>query len=294
LKISNDIFRQQHVEVSGTRLNVVEAGDPTARPLLFLHGFPESWHEWRPMMALAASQGFRAVALDLPGVGGSSPGSPSEGFSGAKEDIAEVVNGLVRHLGLSDLTLIGHDIGGMVAYAYLRSYSDLARAVIMDIVLPGVSPWEDFIRAPVLWHFAFHSIPELPEHLVRGKQLEYFEYFYNALSAKPESITVEARAIYAGAYRTDASLSAAFDWFRAFPADAEHNLRAADGPATATPLLYLRGAKERGIGIEPYVQGLRGAGVSTVEQAIVPGAGHFTPEEAPDETWKLIRSFLES
>ena len=67
------------------------------------------------------------------------------------------------------MTLVGHDIGGMVVYAYLRAYQDLARAVIMDVPVPGVAPWEEFVREPYLWHFALHSIADLPERLVQGR-----------------------------------------------------------------------------------------------------------------------------
>lgn len=292
---SDGMFRHHRVEVGGEGIHVVEAGDPAAAPVVFLHGYPESWYEWRSLMDLAAGQGFRAVALDLPGVGESTTaGGPTGGTQGSKARIAETVHSVLRELDLNDVTLVGHDIGGMVTYAYLRAHTDIARAVIMDIVLPGVPPWEDFVRQPFLWHFALQSLPDLPERLVQGHQAEYFAYFYDVLSADPAAITSQARAAYVAAYRTDDALTAAFSWFRAFSEDAEHNLRTAEGPVASTPLLYLRGEKERSGSIDTYVRGLRGAGVSTVEQALVPGAGHFPQEEAPEQTWELIRRFIES
>jgi pimeloyl-ACP methyl ester carboxylesterase len=87
------------------------------------------------------------VAIDLPGIG-RSRGRTSPG---AKSEVAAVVHGLVVAMGLEDVTLVGHDIGGMVAYAYLREFHDLRSAVIMDVPIPGVEPWEDFIRQPFLW-----------------------------------------------------------------------------------------------------------------------------------------------
>ena len=63
------------------------------------------------------------------------------------------------------------------------------------------------------------------------------------------------------------------------------------GSPVSTPLLYLRGERERGGGLGPYVQGLRDAGMTHVQSALVPGAGHFTQEEAPAETWRLIARF---
>ena len=75
---------------------------------------------------------------------------------------------LVAALALDDVTLAGHDIGGMVTYAYLRQFPDLPRAVIMDVPVPGVDPWDDFVRSPFLWHFALHAVPALPQQLVTG------------------------------------------------------------------------------------------------------------------------------
>jgi pimeloyl-ACP methyl ester carboxylesterase len=178
----------------------------------------------------------------------------------------------------------------MVTYAYLRTFPDLKRAVIMDVVIPGVVPWEQVLRNPYLWHFAFHSIPKLPKRLVQGHQGEYFDYFFRAISADPSKITAEARALYTQAYATDSALTAGFNWYRTFPEDASANNDASSQIPVTTPLLYLRGDKEGGQ-ISDYVDGLRSAGLTHVHHALVPNAGHFTMEEAPQDTWRLIAEF---
>jgi pimeloyl-ACP methyl ester carboxylesterase len=281
-----DGFSHRQVTVGGGGLHVVEAGDPGGQPFVFLHGWPESWRCWQQIMSLAAGRA-RVIAVDLPGVG-ESAGAVTDG---SKVQLAGAVHELITTLGLTDVTLVGHDIGGMVTYAYLRAYRDIARAVIMDIVLPGVPPWEEFLRAPFLWHFALHAVPGLPERLVQDRQRDYFAYFYTALAADPAAVTQEARRAYEAAYGSDEALAAGFGWFRAFSRDAADNRQSALGPAVTTPLLYLRGERERGGDIGPYADGLRGAGVPNVTQAVVPGAGHFTQEEAPGETWRLIAGF---
>ena len=165
-----------------------------------------------------ASRNVRAVAIDLPGVGGSS-GEPTDG---SKRQIARVAHDVVHDMGLQDVTLVGQDVGGMVAYAYARAY-ELARVVIADVVIPGVDPWDEVLRNPYLWHFAFHSIPGLPERLVTGHQAEYFDYFYDIISADPARITAGARASYVEAYATDTALTSGFNWYRTFPLDAGQN-----------------------------------------------------------------------
>ena len=277
-----DSFRHRQVTLGATELHVVDAGDPAAPPVLFLHGWPESWHAWRDVMTLAAGSA-RAIAVDMPGVGGSA-GDPTDG---SKRALAGVVHDLVSELDLADVTLVGQDLGGMVTYAYLCEHPDLARAVIMDVVIPGLDPWEQVLANPYLWHFAFHAVPDLPETLVDGHQRAYFDYYYDILSADPAAITDEARDEYAAAYASRDALTASFSWYRTFPRDAEFN-------ATATPadvpLLYLRGEHERG-DIAAYEAGFRAAGLTDVRCARIPGAGHFAQEESPGETWRAIAGF---
>jgi pimeloyl-ACP methyl ester carboxylesterase len=282
---SKDGFRHRHVVVADSQLHVVEAGDPDGVPFLFLHGWPESWQSWRQVMTVAARQA-RPVAIDLPGVEASS-GAATDG---SKQQLAAVVHELISTMGLREVTLVGQDVGGMIAYTYLRAYQDLARVVIMDVVVPGVDPWEEVLRNPYLWHFAMHMIPALPERLVQGHQEEYFGYFYDVLSHDKRRISAEARAAYAKAYATDSALTAGFNWYRTLYQDAADNRQAAAGSPATTPLLYLRGKHESG-NIDTYVQGLRAAGVTHVEQAVVPDAGHFTQEENPEQTWQLIARF---
>jgi pimeloyl-ACP methyl ester carboxylesterase len=214
-------------------------------------------------------------------------GRPTDG---SKRQLAATVHGLIDTMDLHNVTLVGQDVGRMVTYAYLRTFSDLRRAVIMDVVIPGIDPWEQVLRNPYLWHFAFHSIPELPEKLVQGHQGEYFDYFYDAISADPSKITAEARAVYAQAYATNSALTAGFNWYRTVPQDAAANKEANSQAPMATRLLYLRGEKEGGHLVD-YLDGLRSAGMTHVDHAVVPNAGHFTQEESPEDTWRLIADF---
>jgi pimeloyl-ACP methyl ester carboxylesterase len=279
----------EHVQVSvaGVSVHAVTAGPSDAPGLLLLHGWPESWATWRELIPLAAVS-HRVVAVDLPGIGGSAS-SPAPR---SKHAIARTVHDLADTLGLTDLTLVGHDIGGMVAYAYLRGYPDLPRAVIMDVPIPGVGPWDDFVRAPFLWHFALHAVPGLPEQLVSGRQEAYFGYFYDLLAAAPGVPAAEVRTEQAAAYAAPEALSAGFGWYRAFTEDVEANEAAAAGPPCRTPLLYLRGSAERGGPISTYVDGLRQAGVNDVRPAVVDGAGHFPHQEAAVATWQAISGFI--
>lgn len=269
--------------VEGSSIHVVEAGNPKGATVLFLHGWPESWRSWQAVMELAAPH-VHAVAIDLPGVG-ESTGLATDG---SKAQLARVVGSIIAALRLGDVTLVGHDIGGMIAYAFARAHGGIARAVIMNVVLPGVDPWDELVRNPAVWHFALHAVPQLPERLVQGRQAAYFDHFFDSLAADPAKITAEARRAHTEAYTADGALTAGFGWYRALARDADENR--APRPLD-TPLLYLRGEYEKGE-IEPYVAGLRRAGAQRVAHGVVRGAGHFAPEESPDATWRLIADFI--
>ena len=175
----------------------------------------------------------------------------------------------------------------MIAYSYLRRYQDAAAVVIVDVVIPGLDPWEEVIANPYLWHFAFHTIPALPELLVQGRQGPYFDYFFDVLAADPARITPQARAAYARAYASDAALAAGFGFYRTFAQDAADNC-AATGEITGTPVLYLRGAAGRG-NIDSYARGLRAAGIARwPPRLFLADAGHFVAEEQPAPLWRLI------
>ncbi len=280
-------FRHDHRRVAGLSLHVVEAGDPAARPVVFLHGWPQSWAEWQQVM-LHAAGGFRAIAIDLPGVG-ESTGLAADG---SKRTLAAIVHELVAQLDLKDVTLVGHDVGGMITYAYLRQYQDLAGAVIIDVAIPGVDPWDAVIHNHYIWHFAFHAIPELPELLVQGHQREYVDYFFDVLSADPTRITPDARAASASAYASDSALTAGFDFYRAFPQDTKDNLHSAE-TETDTPMLYLRGAASRA-DLDQYAGGFRAAGITRLTTRLIADAGHFVADEQPADLWRAIDTFIKT
>ena len=280
------MLNHKQVSLKKGTLHVVESGIGNKTAVLFLHGWPQDWSSWKKILELAGEQ-VHALAIDLPGIGESTmPNAPS-----SKRAIADYIHDLVVLTDLQHLTLVGQDVGGQIAYAYLSRYSrELDGAVIMNVVVPGIKPWERVKRNPYIWHFTFHNVADLPETLVAGKQREYFDYFYNLLTAHPEKITDEARDHYAQAYRSRPALKAGFEWYRAFDQDVEDNSGTGHG-IVKTPLLYLRGDHESG-DISEYVAGFKEAGISNVQSGKLADSGHFAADEQPEEVWKHISTFV--
>ncbi len=123
----------QQVVVEGIPLHVAVGGDVEKPALLFLHGWPESWAAFEAIM-LSLGRQVRVAAVDLPGIGA----SETQPTAYDKRSLATYVRGVIHGLGLQDVTLVGHDVGGQIVYAYLHAYpGDLQRAVIMNVAAQG-------------------------------------------------------------------------------------------------------------------------------------------------------------
>lgn len=275
----------QHLSLGERSLHLVEAGQDHPDSLVFLHGWPEDWTEWQRVMDLARKT-HHVVAFDLPGIGESHGAVPG----GEKAVLADLLHQAIQILGLDPCVIVGHDVGAMVAYAYLRTFpEELKAAVLLSSVIPGVEPWSKVLANPSIWHFAFHRTPRLPEMMIMGKQRIYFDYFFDLLTRDAAAIDDAARTHYASAYQSPPALQTGLDWYRAFSKDAQVNRK--ERANIDTPLLYMRGACEGG-DIDEYADGFHAVGISSVTTARIPGSGHYTPEENPEAVWTQIARFL--
>ena len=114
-------WAHRSISANGTRFHAAEAGDGPL--VLLLHGFPEFWWTWRHQLAVLPEAGFRAVAVDLRGYGGSD--KPPRGYDlvTAASDAA----GLVRALGEANAIVVGHGLGGLVGWTLAAYYPKVIR-----------------------------------------------------------------------------------------------------------------------------------------------------------------------
>lgn len=272
-------FHSGTVEVNGTAIYYVRGGSGPA--LILLHGFPQDWYEWHKVMPRLADR-FTVVAMDLRGVGGSKP--TESGYNAA--NLAKDVHEVAEKLGLHPVYLVGHDIGGMVAYAFLRLYPETLRGVMMlDGPLPGLGPWEEIQTLPLTWHIRFHQAPGLAEALVAGRQAIYFRYFLRGSTFSDEDV-----AHYAASYADGGHLSSAFEPYRAFPQDAAFN--AAQKTKIDVPVVYGNGAGSPFAPyLDSYADALRAHGCTHVETVLIPGAIHYVADEQPERVAELIEKY---
>jgi len=249
--------------------------------VVLLHGYAETSDSWAPLAAELVKT-YTVVAPDLRGIGRSS--RPEGGYD--KKTQAADIRAVVTALGYDRTSVVSHDIGIMVAYAYAALYPDkVERLVVMDAPLPGVAPWDEIVQNPALWHFSFHG-PDA-ERLVEGRERIYLDRIWNDFSGDPNKPDEDTRAHYAAQYAQPGAMRAGFAQFTAFAKDAEDN-KVFQQTKLRMPVLAVGGEKSFGA-TEAAV--MRNVAVN-VREAVVPGAGHWLMEESPALTVALIQDFL--
>jgi len=283
-RASNDVhaIESRFANVNGVRLHYLTAGQ--GDPIVLLHGYAETGHMWRPLIAQLGST-HTVIAPDLRGAGQASV--PADGYT--KAAMARDIHALVRKLGYESIRIVGHDIGLMVAYAYAAQYpSEVDRIALMDAFLPGVGDWTTVWLMRDLWHFHFYG--KTPLALVHGRERIYFEHFWNDFAANPKhSVPERDRKFYAKAYARPGGMRAGFEYFRAFEQDAKDFAAFAQTPLPM-PMLVLTGEKASG---EFLIQQGRLV-AENVEGIVVRGSGHWLMEEAPGQVIPKLVEFLNS
>jgi pimeloyl-ACP methyl ester carboxylesterase len=247
-------------------------------PVILIHGFPQDWSEFCPIMPRLVRR-YTAIAVDLRGVGGSS--ATAGGYDAA--NMAEDIRQLASALKLNPVYVVGHDIGGMVAYAFARRYPEVTRgAMILDVPLPGIEGWDEIQGHPAFWHVHFMQVPGLAEKLVAGRQADYFGYFFGFGKLTPGEITEHVKA-----YSAPAQFQAALEMYRAFPANAEFN--AAQRGPTNVPLFVAAGEGSPFAGLVPKIaKGLRAFGCTNVETGSIRDSVHYVVGDQPEAVAEVI------
>lgn len=272
-------FAQQLVVANGIRINAVTGGD--GPPLLLLHGFPETWWEWRHVMPRLAER-FSVVAIDLRGAGFSD--CPLDGYD--KATMARDAHEVMVALGHRRYAVCGHDIGGMVALSQAALHRDaVSHLAVLDVPLPGWSGWE--ASCAKLWHFGFHMNRDLPERLIHGHEYDYaatfmVERFYDHGSFDPADIDIFARAL-ALPGRTRGGM----EWYRAFAADHAAALEYKKQPLEM-PVLALGGDQRFG----PHMVAMLKEFARNVTGGSLARCGHYVADERPDELATALAAFL--
>ena len=266
--------------MNGVRINYKIGGQGPA--VVLLHGYAETSHMWLPLMPQLATN-HTVIVPDLRGAGNSE--RPQGGYD--KKTMAKDIHELVQQLGFKEVSIVGHDIGLMVAYAYAAQFpSEVNKVVLMDAFLPGVGDWKSVWLMRDLWHFHFYG--ETPLALVKGRERTYFEHFWNDFAAdRTHSVPEVDRQFYAAAYARDDGMRAGFEYFKNFEQDAK-DFAALSTTKLNMPLLVLSGEKASGTFLIDQAKLV----ATNVTGNVVQGSGHWLIEEAPDQVIPALVTFV--
>lgn len=274
-------FQSRDMAANGTTLHVRVGGAGPA--VVLLHGYGETGDMWAPLAA-ALMKDHTVVVPDLRGMGLSA--HPDGGYDKATQgrDIAAILD----QIKIDKFALVTHDIGNMVGFALATQNPDrVTRFALLDAPVPGVGPWEEILKNPLLWHFRFGG-PDM-ERLVAGRERIYLDRFWNEFSADPKKFDEASREHYAALYTLPGAMHSGFAQFAAFDQDAIDN-RAwlATGKRLTMPVLGIGGDKSFG----PTMALVMRSAATDVREGVIADSGHWLMEEQPEATVKMVVDFL--
>lgn len=290
-------FTTAEVDTGETTIFLCSSG--SGPPLLLLHGFPQTHLMWRSVVPRLARD-FTVVCADLRGYGRSGcPVSTADHAPYAKRAMARDMVTVMERLGVSRFAVAGHDRGGRVAYRMALDHPDhVDRLAVLDIV-PTETVWDraDARFALGYWPWSLLAQPEpLPERILTAAPEAIIDDALGGWGSPSSVFPPDVRAAYVEALRDPAHAHAICEEYRAAATlDRDHDQ--ADREARrriACPVLALWGAEgaldtwygeESGpIGLwQTWADDVRGHSLQ---------AGHFFPEEAPQQTADALHCFF--
>jgi haloacetate dehalogenase len=284
-------FTPFRIACSGASINGVIGG--SGPPVLLLQGWPQTHLEWR-LVAPRLADTFTVVATDLRGYGDSSKPPDGDNHAGySKRAMAQDQIEVMEELGFSRFAVAGHDRGGRVAHRMALDHADrVTRVAVLDIV-PTLTLYTTVTRAfaTVYFHWFFLIQPApLPETLLGGANAEFFLRNFPFRNLIPDVIPEIVYAEYARCFADPATLHAMCEDYRAAASiDLEHD-QADLTHKVDCPLLALWGERGAMHPLYDVARSWRERAASVEARAL--SAGHWLPEERPDEVSAALRDFL--
>lgn len=287
-------IRHQDVDVDGVRLHVARAG--RGRPLILLHGWPEFWLTWEPVMERLAGR-FELIAPDLRGFGSSDKpdAGPSDG-AGAETHAKDVV-GILDALGIARAGFVGHDVGAYVGQALARTAPErLTGLFFFNCPYPGIGPR---LAAPEMlaeiWYQSFHLKPFAAAMVGSSREacrLHIGHFLRHWAGGNPGAFD-DVLETFVDNFMAPGNLQGGFNWYVSAQPGRLAMIR---GDAPVLPPITVPTCIRWGTSdpLFPYAWTDRlGETFADLDLAPFDGVGHFPHREAPDAAAEEIARFFE-
>jgi epoxide hydrolase 4 len=289
-----------YAELSEATIHYVSRGE--GKPILFLHGFPQFWFLWRRQLA-DLGEDHAVYAADMRGYNLSSKPEDPEAYR--MRHLLTDIRGLVEELGVAPLTLVGHDWGGIVSWAFALKHPELLeRLVIIDG--PPPFTWNRDLRESPKQRAAVNYMIELskaspePEEMLSANDFSMVDDIMLRIGGRDAAqLSDSERSIYHEAWARPGALRGGLNYYRAarmgeqvaaggVPEEYDAKIRSQQ---VEVPTLVIWGENDAAL-LPSLTRGLS-EWVPRLRVELVPGAGHWVPYEAPDEVNRLIREFVD-
>ncbi len=271
----------------GIRLAAGARGPESDKPVILIAGWPQTLHAWRHVQDRLAADGIYSIAIDPPGLGESDLLGDVAQY--ATSNVATIMADALAREGIQRYTLVGHDVGAWIAYAWsCNAPAGLERIVLLDAAIPGTLPEAGFPveKAPQVFQFFFNAVPDLPERLTLGRERVYLDWLFETKTRISGAIGSDDIDEYMRCYCQPERMSAGYAYYRAVP---QSIAALAHVPKLAMPVLAI--GAEHGVG-EALAKALAPK-CDNLATDVIAGSGHFIPEEAPAELTDRLLAFLQ-
>jgi pimeloyl-ACP methyl ester carboxylesterase len=255
--------------------------------VLLIHGFPQHWWMWRRLMRDLAAAGYRAVALDQRGMGGSD--IPQSGF--AKHVLATDALAVLDTLQIRNASVVGYDHGGgtALAVAYMAP-ERVSKLAILEYAPPGFGYEMGLTAAPgnVNWQLAFFTHPDVAVQFIGGKERELLAWYFWHWAHNPDAVTQDDFEIYVRQLQKPGALRGGFMHFASVFEDMNWFKTQAAAKRLAMPCVGIGGA----LAAAAYPEMALRALADHVQGAVIAEAGHWLAEEQPERLAEQILKML--
>lgn len=280
----------KRIAADGVYLHVVTAGK--GPPVILLHGFPENWLSWRRQIPVLVAAGFSVLAPDLRGYNLSD--RPAGRSAYRLEHLVRDVAALVRASGHPRSHIVGHDWGGVIAWAFAGQYPQLVDKLII-LNAPHLKIYFNKVRHPRQmlrsWYVVFFLMPRLPEFILSAKNYRAVRNMFKRLPVWKKAFSDEDTEQYINALASPGALTAALNYYRA-NINPTAMRRFADAMPIKAETLVIWGELDPALGVE-LLDGLNEV-VPHVCVRRIPDSSHWVQNEAPAEVNRMLVDFLQN
>jgi pimeloyl-ACP methyl ester carboxylesterase len=280
-----EAFHQEFIQAGDLRMHAAIEGNTSDPLVVMLHGFPEYWYAWRFQIKPMAAAGYRVVAPDMRGYNLTDKTPPYDVFTVA----SDIVN-LIHALGKQRVVVVGHDWGGMIAWAIAMMHPEMVtRLIVCNLPHPrAVRRAQMQMYLPQLlksWYIAFFQLPSLPEWFCAAND---YRVLLGPMRRSLPKFGEDDAARYRQAWSQAGALPAMLGYYRALPGGLQQLLQR--GQAVTAPTTLIWGDPDIALDTRlaewsrEYVKGLK--------LSIIPHSSHFVQLRHPEQVTRLMLEFL--